>query len=299
MDRQQEETLHFFSTTASEWLRRAESSEPEVVNVIAQRNAVVLRMAPSLPAGASVLDIGCGTGDLCLDMAGLGFEAVGLDFAPEMIEICERRKAERGVSGASFVTASIFDHEPAGEAYDVVSAMGFIEYVSQTELGQLADHVRTLLGPGGRFAVGSRNRLFNVMSLNDFTALEQSVGAVDGLLREAVQLASSSTQEEAVAGFAAGGSLHPVVAEHPRTSIEVTTRHQYTPAELMAILADHGFRAVSVHPINYHAMPVAPGTRHAALRATVANAVAEQYPDDPGLVPYSSSFVLVVAATEG
>ena len=39
-----------------------------------------------LPAGARVLDLACGTGDLCIELDNAGHRPVGLDFAFGMLE---------------------------------------------------------------------------------------------------------------------------------------------------------------------------------------------------------------------
>jgi SAM-dependent methyltransferase len=44
--------------------------------------------------GQPVLDVGCGTGRLLLDYAGLGIDVDGVDVSPEMLALC-REKAER------------------------------------------------------------------------------------------------------------------------------------------------------------------------------------------------------------
>jgi 2-polyprenyl-3-methyl-5-hydroxy-6-metoxy-1,4-benzoquinol methylase len=43
-----------------------------------------------MPELDSMFDIGCGTGELVLDMAAKGVRATGIDFAPEMIRAVDR-----------------------------------------------------------------------------------------------------------------------------------------------------------------------------------------------------------------
>ncbi|MGH9120745.1 MAG: ubiquinone/menaquinone biosynthesis methyltransferase [Acidimicrobiales bacterium] len=38
-----------------------------------------------LPVGSAVIDVACGTGDLCRELAGVGIDAVGLDFSAGML----------------------------------------------------------------------------------------------------------------------------------------------------------------------------------------------------------------------
>ena len=69
---------------------------------------------------------------------------------------------------------------------------------SDTPLDRLLTEVFRMLRPSGAFVVGSRNRLFNLFSLNDYTRLEQKLGTVDGLLTEAVAIASAPDMNGAI-----------------------------------------------------------------------------------------------------
>lgn len=51
-----------------------------------------------LPRSGRVLDLGCGTGSLSLLMAEAGYEVVGIDFSPRMIEIARRKAADSGTA---------------------------------------------------------------------------------------------------------------------------------------------------------------------------------------------------------
>ena len=48
--------------------------------------------------GEPVLDIGCGTGRLLLDYAGLGIDVDGIDNSPEMLAICRSKAQKLGLS---------------------------------------------------------------------------------------------------------------------------------------------------------------------------------------------------------
>jgi 2-polyprenyl-3-methyl-5-hydroxy-6-metoxy-1,4-benzoquinol methylase len=65
---QQVQTLSFFDRVSAEWRMKAEGKLPRV-NVIAQRNTCVHRIQRATPGVRSMLDIGCGTGELVIEMA--------------------------------------------------------------------------------------------------------------------------------------------------------------------------------------------------------------------------------------
>ena len=59
------------------------------------------QLVPGRPPGRA-LDLGCGTGADAVYLAGHGWEAVGIDFAPEAIAAAKKKAADAGVT-ATFV----------------------------------------------------------------------------------------------------------------------------------------------------------------------------------------------------
>ncbi len=53
--------------------------------------------AEVIPAGATVLDVGCGAGAETVFLAGLGFQAIGVDTSAKALEIARGRALEAGV----------------------------------------------------------------------------------------------------------------------------------------------------------------------------------------------------------
>jgi 2-polyprenyl-3-methyl-5-hydroxy-6-metoxy-1,4-benzoquinol methylase len=170
--KQQTEALHYFREYAADWQRKALSTIQTKVNVIQQRNGYVLQVIQERAVTEAALDVGCGTGDLVCDIARQGIAATGVDFAAEMIDIAQSKAQPQALAKAQFYCASIFDFDLSERRYDVVSANGFIEYISLAELDQFLSLTYEALNPGGSLVVGSRNRLFNVFSLNHYTATE-------------------------------------------------------------------------------------------------------------------------------
>ena len=283
------EALSFFDRVPAEWRSRA-AGELARVNVIAQRNACVHRVHQEHPGIRSMLDIGCGTGELVLEMAAQNVEATGIDFAPGMIEVCERRRRETGARLARFRCCSIWEFDGPPGSQDLISALGFIEYVTRPELGRLFEICRGMLRPGGLLVVSSRNRLFNVVSMNEYTRIEMELGTVDALLREATAWGSAPDLETALA--ATPPQELPQHSDQPPSWISVGVRHQYTPGGLAHILTGSGFEVLTAYPVHYHAVPPA---ATAALHGTYvgfSNLLFDAAPENHHLIPFCSSFVL-------
>ena len=84
--------------------------------------------------GRSLLDVGCGFGDLLAWLERRGMqpaEYTGLDLCRPMIEHCEEKFADECASGAArFVSADAFDYRPASH-YDFVVASGIFGYAAR------------------------------------------------------------------------------------------------------------------------------------------------------------------------
>jgi SAM-dependent methyltransferase len=116
--------------------------------------AADLKAWERLASGASdpILELGCGTGRVCLHLARLGREVWAVDVDEEYLAAVESRAAaERLPVRAVHADASRL--ELGREFGLVIAAMQFIQMIGDREartavLGQAADHLR----PGGRLA---------------------------------------------------------------------------------------------------------------------------------------------------
>lgn len=290
---QQRQTLEYFNQFAGNWRQKAEGLDAKKkFNVIAARNNCVLHVADTMGEVKTALDVGCGTGELVIDLAKKGIDALGIDFAPDMIFLCKEKALKEDVKKASFMHASVYDYAPAGVSYDLIAANGFIEYVSDEELDRFLAHMATLVSPQGRLVVGSRNRLFNVHSLNDFTTMEKENGCLGSLVDESMCIANAKDQQSLIKDLAGRTTAYPRHERHPDTGIGVAVRYQYTPAELVGRMAHHGFETVALVPVHYHGMTPAMKAEHPEIHVHIAELLQSIAEDSPALIPFASTFML-------
>lgn len=98
----------------------------------------------------AVLDVGCGTGSLCLLLAPHAREVHGIDFSGEMIRIARGKAAAQGAENTSFTQCTLDDfdrYEP--ESLDVVSAYSLLHLVDDPDATMR--RLYALLKPGGYF----------------------------------------------------------------------------------------------------------------------------------------------------
>ncbi|NCU32168.1 MAG: class I SAM-dependent methyltransferase [Candidatus Moranbacteria bacterium] len=290
MDNQQRQTLDFFNSYAGEWFKQGQGINVNEVNVIAQRNNYVLQVIEGRLATESFLDVGCGTGDLVRDVARRGIRSSGIDFAKEMISIAENNVDPEIRENISYVCDSVFNYQFQSASYDVVSLNGFIEYISFDEFKILMRRIFEGLKPNGSLIVGSRNRLFNIMSFNNFTAREIEHGDVESLLKEilfwtgafrANEMFEIDVPDIQVSGW-----------EHDDTGIKVRSRYQYTPVQLMRFLSEVGFTYQDIHPIHVHGISPSLQKLYPEIHANLSLMLQQNIVDKKKLLPYSSSFML-------
>jgi 2-polyprenyl-3-methyl-5-hydroxy-6-metoxy-1,4-benzoquinol methylase len=288
--KQQTQTLNYFRKHAQGWANSAKGTSKNDVNVIQQRNDYVLTVIKQRKETHFLLDVGCGTGDLVCAAAQQGIFAIGVDFAQEMVQIAQDNAQKNNIELAQFECGSIFDYNLQPAHYDLISANGFIEYISVEQFQQFLTLVVHSLKPGGSLVLGSRNKLFNLFSLNDFTATEIAEGTVRDLLFEAMAIVNCRYLDEL-------SSLKPAaLPEHMEsqmpTGIDVSIRYQFTPMQLIQLLQKKGLRAVHLFPIHIHAVVPKLKNKYPSLHYDLSNLLQSFAMDNMELIPFSSSFML-------
>ena len=84
--------------------------------------------------GASVLDIGCGTGRYSIECVKRGAgRVVGIDFAPSMIEFSRKIAQQMDVADkCEFICDDFLAHQ-FQESFDIVLALGLFDYIKDAE----------------------------------------------------------------------------------------------------------------------------------------------------------------------
>jgi SAM-dependent methyltransferase len=110
------------------------------------------RLAPA--AGAHVLDVACGTGNLAVPAARFGCIVTGVDIAPNLLVQARERAAAEGLT----ITFDEGDAEQlpyADASFDIVVTMFGAMFAPRPEL--VASELARVLKPGGRLAMANWN----------------------------------------------------------------------------------------------------------------------------------------------
>lgn len=99
--------------------------------------------------GASVLDIGCGTGENALYLAERGHEVWGIDFSGVAIERAMVKSHARRLP-VVFLEANVLDPKAVGRTFDTVIDCGCFHTLSDEDRPRYAASMRTLTEPNAQ-----------------------------------------------------------------------------------------------------------------------------------------------------
>jgi 2-polyprenyl-3-methyl-5-hydroxy-6-metoxy-1,4-benzoquinol methylase len=117
-------------------------------------------VASILPAGASVLDVGCGPGHDAADFQAKGFNVLGIDVSPQMIEL-----ARLSYPRCAFEVMSLFDVRKLCRTFDAIWLAYVILHVPRVRMPELIEVLRSIMTANGI--------LFLVTSIADGTVEQQ------------------------------------------------------------------------------------------------------------------------------
>jgi len=107
------------------------------------------KIKPYLSAEDVVLDIGCGTGTQCDDLAGNVKQVTGIDISSKLLAIAEQRMAERQLDNIKFIKTSLYDEYFKADGFDVVMAFHVLHFFEDIDV--VFQRIHDLLKPGGLF----------------------------------------------------------------------------------------------------------------------------------------------------
>ena len=127
---------------------------------VSPRLSRALELANPYP-GQRILDVGCGRGEIVLQSALRGADAVGIDYAQAAMEIARKPliEAADGRGALARMDATSLAFRP--ETFDAALMLDFVEHVPQAQLERAFEQLHRALKPGGRLIIHtSPNRTF-------------------------------------------------------------------------------------------------------------------------------------------
>ena len=110
-------------------------------------------LLPRIPAGARLLDVGCGPGSITAGLAQHteGGSILGIDVVGDVLLGARKLLAERGIRNADLSSASVYRLPVSDATFDVVYAHQVLQHLSRPV--EALREMRRVLKPGGLVAV--------------------------------------------------------------------------------------------------------------------------------------------------
>lgn len=132
-------------------------------------------ISPSL-----VLDLGCGTGSFCNEMALRGYDMIGIDISAEMLSVA-LEKAEKSKKEILFINQDMCEFELYGTVGAVVSLLDSMNYITnKRDMAKLFKLVHNYIDPGGLFIfdINTAYKLKNSLGSNVFYSIDEEVSYI-------------------------------------------------------------------------------------------------------------------------
>lgn len=153
-----ERTRHFFDGAAPYW-RDVYAQDGLQGLIYRQRMETALRWVDELglPPASAALDVGCGAGLLCVELASRSLHVTGTDTSPAMIELAQSHADEGRLADRIQLLLADVDRLPVESGnFDVVIALGLLPWVHD-EYAAVIEMAR-VLRPGGHLILSADNR---------------------------------------------------------------------------------------------------------------------------------------------
>ncbi len=236
------------------WENAASGRNEEAYGCSNSMNSVRLRLTLDILnkcTPGKLLDAGCGAGATTAAVLERGWDAVGIDFASNMVDETNAHLRAKGFHNNRAHQASVTDLSLfPDDSFDAVICLGVMYYIEQEDLAYR--ELWRVLKPGALLICSHQNELFDLFTLNRYTKRF--------FKRHFFPLIDGGQGERAVELDAALSSLltcanEPVTHDSGSARDAVFTR-QENPLHFPEKLARHNFRVVS-GPY-YHGIHLAP-----------------------------------------
>jgi len=104
------------------------------------------------PRDSLIADLGCGAGSLCAEMAGRGYDVIGIDNSPQMLAVARQKAVESGFADILFLEQDIDNFELYGTVGAFISTIDCVNYITdKRRLRRMFKLAGNYLPPGGLF----------------------------------------------------------------------------------------------------------------------------------------------------
>jgi ubiquinone/menaquinone biosynthesis C-methylase UbiE len=129
------------------WDKHAEKYDDAITRHDFQYLRTIDSTAPLLKESDVLLDLGCASGEICLDLADKVLRIRGIDTSTVMIELARQKARTRKITNVDFSPSDAFDADLAENSFSAITAFSVFHLVD--DLPSVLNRLYRLLAPGG------------------------------------------------------------------------------------------------------------------------------------------------------
>lgn len=267
------------------------------------RNQIDQSNSGKLEQNFKHLDFGCGTGELASISANMGNNVVAIDIAPAMVDATLSSIKQEFISNTKVFQGDVSDLDKIEDSsVDAFSALGLIEYLTVDELETFLHHVQRILSKNGKAYIGSRNRLFNIFTENEFTDIEKIIGEYDKLFEEYLAISVWITENTLIQSLNDKTKIELFLNWKypdtlPKTSaVSVSQRIQYSLCDMSSRLMNRGLKLIDINAVRFHpAKPLLLQKTSDVDLIDKINMIIDEHDSTKWAIPQSSSYILEIS----
>lgn len=195
----------------------------------------------------TVLDMTCGTGSQVFYLAERGYEVVGSDFSPALLDIA-RNKAERVNFGVEFLVGDMRTIK-VGKFDAVITIFSAIGHVNKSEFEITLQNIRHNLNDGGIYIFD----IFNLQAITD-EVIKDFVMDINSVI-DGVKFRNQQYSEiDRGNGLLISHDKYTITKEGNKPEYHTNTfsLQIYTAKELQNLLETNGFEILNQYDMNGH-----------------------------------------------
>jgi len=134
------------------WSRRVSSWDQHGSPALTSVTSAVVGAA-AVQAGDSVVDLGCGTGQISLPLAIRGAEVLGVDVSPAMAERLRAEARRRGLPSLTVIALPVEELDLPPASVDLIVSSYALHHLRDADKARLVTAAYQWLRPGGRLLI--------------------------------------------------------------------------------------------------------------------------------------------------